>query len=269
MRYPSMDPIVMDPTRGTKVAELVAKHPRLKRLAIPGAAYEVQKNAVCRQSESEFVVFMDGDCAPVHPDWIERILKPFEVPQVSAISGLTIYDDDSLVGKAMSVLDFGFLYVPDRAPLDCYVSNNVAFRRSVLLDTPIPEEGVLRSYCYKHAQLLKRQGKAVRLCSSALMRHELPNVNKERRRRGYDYVSALWADPKLHEAQWLEQDEPKVFLEKILAHNLEWAERRLAVAPDALNLSVSESEQVRQQFQRLLEIDRGGVVEALKEMGKL
>lgn len=267
-RYECVEAYVMDPTTTPQVARILDTFPRLKRFPYPGAAYEVQKNAICREAEgSDYVVFLDGDCRPVHEDWLDRILSPFASAATCAVSGLTLYDDDSNVGKAMTTLDFGFLFESDGAVLDCYVSNNVAFRRDVLLDCPIPEEGVLRSYCYKHAQLLKRSGRGVRLCQSALMLHELPNVEKERLRRGYDYVSALWADPELHEAQWLQQEPPEQFLEHILQHNLEWANRRLQRAPEALD--VVDSAEVSRQFSELMQFDRTGVIQALKEMGKL
>lgn len=205
-RRPDVEVVVLDPSPGNLAKPILAnRFPQFTASAVPGLSYDGQKNLAARQGNGELLVFLDGDCKPFRQNWLETIIEPLMLPQVHGVGGLTLYDDFSVTGKAMSILDFGFLFdAPEGVILGCYASNNVAFRRDTYLRFPAPDEGLLRSYCYKHAQLMQRSGVPVRSNPRAFVLHELPEIEKERMRRGYDYVAALWADPMLPLAGELE-----------------------------------------------------------------
>jgi len=155
--------VIMDPTPDNIAAPILSEHfPHIKSLHLAGQTYDGQKNSVCRMSRSKFVVFLDGDCKPKREDWLAQILSPFSQQNVPAVCGLTLYEDFSLTGKAMTILDFGFLFEPAGSPMGCYVSNNIAFRREAMLALPIPDEGFMRCHCYKHAQVMLRAGQPIR-----------------------------------------------------------------------------------------------------------
>jgi hypothetical protein len=262
-RNENVEIVVMDPTTDNIAAPILARHfPKMKALHLAGQTYDGQKNTVCRMSMSKFVVFLDGDCKPQHEDWLSRILEPFADPKIPAVSGMTFYEDFSITGKAMTILDFGFLFAPANSPLGCYVSNNIAFRREAMLTLPIPDEGFMRCHCYKHAQLMSRAGQAIRFQPKALVHHELPDVNKERHRRGYDYVSTLWADPELNETAWLEASD--TFVNRVLQQNAELAVGRLKKAPPELKITAAEVEPIEKEIRRLVLLDGPGVWEGLK-----
>lgn len=263
-RYPGVEVIVLDPTHEHVAGPILsAQFPQLKALHVPGKTYDGQKNAAARAAQGEFLVFLDGDCVPQSDDWLEVILQPFARPDVHAVGGLTIYEGDDVTSQAMTVMDFGFLFEPDaEGLLGCYASNNVAFRLSTYLNVMAPDDGVMRSYCYKHAQLLARAGTPVHAHHAARVFHELPDVRKERLRRGYDHAAALWEDPVLEGAARIALDE--AFISSVLKEQADLAFARLKNAPAFLGVGPDREESVRQEIARLLELDRQGLVEALE-----
>ena len=261
---PDVRAVVMDPSKENICAPLLSRHyPHIHSIHVPGQSYDGQKNAICRAVDTDFVVFLDGDCRPRRKDWLAQILSPLADPSIPAVSGLTLYDDDSITGKAMTVLDFGFLFNSPGMPLGCYVSNNIAFRRQAMLDIPIPDEGILRSYCYKHAQLYERAGTPIRFNPEALVLHELPDIEKERFRRGYDYVAALWADPTLEETSLLEPTDN--FVKYILNQNLGLAFMRLQNAPPQLGINSGNINEIAREIQRLIVKDINGITTAIRQ----
>jgi len=262
-RTANVDIVVIDPTPGNIAAPILSKHfPNIKALHLAGQSYDGQKNTVSRMVKSEFVVFLDGDCKPKHDDWLTQILSPFADAKVPAVSGLTFYEDFSITGKAMTLLDFGFLFNPAGRPLGCYVSNNIAFRREAILRIPIPDIGLMRCHCYKHAQLMLRARSPIRFHPQALVLHELPDVQKERHRRGFDYVAALWADPELVETSWLEPTE--TFVSRVLKRNIELGIARLRIAPPELEITAESAGKIESEMRRLIALDAAGIWEALK-----
>lgn len=263
-RYPGVEVIVLDPTHDHVAAPILAsRFPQLKALHVPGMTYDGQKNAAARAARGEFLVFLDGDCVPQSDDWLKKILSPFVQPHVHAVGGLTIYEGEDVTSQAMTVMDFGFLFEPNAlGHLGCYASNNVAFRRATYLNVMAPDDGVMRSYCYKHAQLLARAGTPVHAHHDAKVFHELPDVQKERLRRGYDHAAALWEDPVLGGAARIGLDES--FIASILETETALAFSRLKNAPAFLGITPDREEAVRKEIIRLLELDRRGLIEALE-----
>lgn len=260
----SVKVVVLDPTPENICAPIVRQnYPNITALHVPGQSYDGQKNTITRLADSEYVVFLDGDCKPARDDWLTQILAPLIADaRISAVGGLTVYEDLSITGKAMSIIDFGYLYASPGSALGCYASNNVAFRREAVLHIPIPENEAMRCNCYQHVQLFLRANNPVRFQPSAVVMHELPDVDKERFRRGYDHVAALWADPALPETSELDASEE--FASRLLQHNLNLALSRLAIAPPELGLSRDDKPKIAAEIKRLLAIDSAGIRQALE-----
>lgn len=266
-RYPDVEVIVLDPTH-EHVAQpiLAARFPQLKALHVPGMTYDGQKNAAALAAQGEFLVYLDGDCAPPSERWLETLLAPFEQPHVQAVGGLTVYEGDDVTSRAMTVMDFGYLFEPNaQGHLGCYASNNVAFRRAAYLSVMAPDDGVMRCYCYKHAQLLARAGMPVHANHDAKVFHELPDVRKERLRRGFDHAAALWEDPVLAGGASIALDD--AYIESVMEEQVRLAFSRLDAATEDLGIAPDQLDAVRQEILRLLELDRQGLHEAL-EMGE-
>jgi hypothetical protein len=261
--YPELEMVLVDPNPRTTEVSLHGPIKGFTYLPVPGMSYDDQKDAAVRSVTSDVVVFLDGDCRPADATWLPNILAPFANPEISAVGGVTVYDDFSLTGKAMSVMDWGFLFVEDGAQLGCYASNNVAFRRDAWLSCPPSGQPELRCNCYAHAQELARREQRLVLRKDALVLHELPNVRKERLRRGYDLVAASWVNPRLMETAWINEQDTE---NRLIAQNLAWDEARLSAAPTVLGLDNDEARgQIWAEIKRLRNIDRLGIQAALDE----
>jgi len=255
--------LVVDPSPGGAGRTIVAEAGAgFRYLELPGVSYDSQKNRAVEEASGEVVVFLDGDCRPAADSWLACLMSAFANPRVEGVAGLTLYDDRSLLGKAMSVLDWGYLFRPPGAVVGCYASNNVAFRRATWLACP-PADGQIRCNCYAHAQALIRAGRPLVMQPAALALHELPDVRAERWRRGYDLVGACWSDPQLPETEWLEPSEQRV--EQFMALNRKLDEQRLREAPMALRITPEEQPRIWTAMTGLRLIDREGVRAALEE----
>ena len=257
-RYTDLDIMIVDPLADPSIeAFAVNIDPFFKYVAVPGSSYEGQKDVAVQRSTSDFVVFLDGDCHPAHDTWLDELMAPFQDREISAVGGLTVYDDFSLTGQAMSVMDFGFLFVENGEPLGCYASNNVAFRREAWITCPIPYHESLRSVCYAHAQVMARMGYRLVLSRNALVLHELPDPQKERTRRGYDLVSACWADPRLATTKLIVEAGAAA---RILAEQSALEELRLHCAPECLGITEKNLPLVLEEIKRLRAFDLVGLV---------
>jgi hypothetical protein len=159
-------------------------------------------------------------------------------------------------------MDFGFLWDSPDGTLGCYASNNVAFERELRCTVP-PPEGDLRCNCFAHAQLLKRRGTPVLHVSDALVVHALPDLAKERHRRGYDLVAACWNDPLLRESAWL--GPPETSAMRFIDDAVKLDAQRFHGAPPELGLDARNRDAVAAEILRLRELDLEGVRLALSE----
>jgi hypothetical protein len=263
-RYSEVDVIVLYPTV-ERIAEpiLAERFPGMHCLHVPGKTYDGQKNPAAIAGQGEFSVYLDGDCVPCSDDWLQRLLSPLLELGVHAVGGLTLYEGNDLTSKAMSILDFGFLFVPAAdGTLGCDASDNIAFRRASYLEVMAPDVGLLRCYCSKQAQLLARAATPVHARHSAFIGHELPDVRKERTRRGYDYVAALWADPVLESAGKLSCNQ--AVAQELLQSHLCLSLTRLKAAPPELGVRPCDRPELAAEMQRLMTLDLQGVFEALE-----
>lgn len=254
--------ILTDPSGDPRIAELVASHAGLRYLAVPGATYDEQKLAAARSARGTLLVFLDGDCRPAADDWLPRLLAPLRAGSARAVGGQTFYDDFGPRGIACTIMDFGVLWDAPGGDLGCYSSNNCAFDRDLFIEVP-PGDGGMRCNCYAHAQALIRRGTPVRHVPEALVLHELPDVAKERARRGRELVVACWADPLLRETAWLAPGHKAAmrFIDDVIHADAQ----RFHTAPAALGLGPHNALAVEREILALRELDYAGVLAALAE----
>jgi hypothetical protein len=226
--------LLVDTSNDPRVAGLVAAvDARIRHLRAPGISYDHAKDLAAEEARGRYVVYLDGDCTPDRPDWLDTLLAPLRGGTALATGGVTLYAGDTLLSQVSSLIDFGFLFNPEGGRLPCYASNNVAFQRDLRCGVR-PPDGPLRCHCFAHAQTLLRRGTPVMLVPTALVWHELPALMKERLRRGYDHVAASWVDDALHPEQWRNHRVPR--LARLLFRNLRHDWRRMRHAPVQLRL---------------------------------
>lgn len=82
------------------VRDWMAEHPELNIILIrqknlgPAAA----RNRGTVESQGDFLVFVDSDCLPL-PDWLEKMVKAFDDPQVVGVQGAYRCDQPELIAQ--------------------------------------------------------------------------------------------------------------------------------------------------------------------------
>lgn len=129
----------------------------------PGKNYYEIKMQGARLATADLVVFVDSDCR-YNEDWLAGLLEPFVDPNIRVVAGETAFTDPGPYGLALAIAHSfdGFSGRSDLYPVNNYYANNVAFRRSVLLDLPIPTRLPLyRHGCSAHCVELRRRGEHI------------------------------------------------------------------------------------------------------------
>jgi hypothetical protein len=249
---PRAEALLVDATVDARVDALLARHPSVRHVPVPGAAYDALKNAAAEAAHGRFVAYMDGDCRPRSPDWLDRLLAPLRDGTAIATAGTTLYDDRSPTGIACSIMDWGFLWDDPGGAVGCYSSNNVAFERALRCSLPAPA-GKLRCNCWLHTRQMARNGVKVRHVPDAIVLHQLPEVPKERARRARDLVAACWNDPLLPQTAWLADPATAAlrFIDDLILEDAQ----RFHSAPAALGLADSNRDAVADAIMRLREAD--------------
>jgi glycosyltransferase involved in cell wall biosynthesis len=159
------------------LGQVLTAYPWVRVMRLPrGTGYEELKMAGATAATGEVIVFADGDCF-YERGWLEALLATFSDPSVLIVGGETAIDSSGPYGLAVAIVaSFPAngcspgLYTSDR-----YHLNNVAFRRSVLEQIPIPS----RRPCYRmsglHAAALLAAGYTIRRQPAARARHASPN----------------------------------------------------------------------------------------------
>jgi hypothetical protein len=255
--------LVADSSGDAALAQLLErKFPAARRVNAVGLGYDEAKLMSAQEARGRYVVYLDGDCIP-DSGWLDHHLDALRAG-APASGGFTRYDGEFL-GAVESVLDFGFLLPVEPRALGCYASNNVGFRRELLLENPYPD-GPMRCRCYAHAQLLQRRGIPVQMVPAARVRHERQPLFRERYRQGYDAIAACWTDPTLPESRLLRRGvlAAPAFYRRAVAYD--W--RRIRAGGDDLGLAGWRALAAAGLVPALRLVDLAGMVRALAPGGR-
>ncbi len=145
----------------------------------PGKHYYQLKNEGARRARGRIVVFLDSDVIP-ETGWLDAILKPFETRRADIVAGTTYLAHETFVDKAFAL---GWFF-PLRSAEDRvhpwnrhFFANNVAFRRTLLLEHPFPEQpqGVTRGACQMLARALRQADIPIWTATAARAEHPPPS----------------------------------------------------------------------------------------------
>lgn len=145
--------------------QLLQQFPWIKtHPASSGITYYEAKMLGAKLATGEIIVYFDSDCL-YQADWLKNILTPFrQNPGIQIVAGETTTRGDDPYGTAMTLI---YIFPPFSSQTELsktgqYFLNNVAFRRSMLLNHPIPTEIELyRGNCVIHAQSLCSLGYSI------------------------------------------------------------------------------------------------------------
>ena len=165
------------------LAQLQATYPWLRVKTAPEhTSYYESKMLGAQWATGEIVVYYDSDCL-YDRHWLSSILESFNSPEIQVVGGETTTDGVGIYGTAMALCYIFPQYSNDVTsghksllPSSQYFLNNVAFRRSFLLDHPIPTALPLyRGNCVIHAQDLIASGHTIWRQPKARSLHAPPN----------------------------------------------------------------------------------------------
>ena len=138
--------------------------------------YYQKKNYGFTLTSGDVVVFLDSDLEP-EPDWLQRLLAPFEDFRKSVVVGRTYLETRTLYERAVAL--FWIFDTRDERPelsvTGRLVSNNIAFRRSVFSHFPFPDRPSFRGQCSELGSILDAHAVAMYEQPAARARHPAPD----------------------------------------------------------------------------------------------
>lgn len=150
---------------GKAPADLLKKiderFPWLKiRRAPDGQGYYDCKMYGAHMATGDVIVLADSDCQ-YNADWLRYLVEPLADPHIGLVAGETGIQGSGAYALAIAMTypfdGFSHAAAPDLA--NGYYANNVAFRRTLLLDVPIPDYlPAYRNACYVHGIELRHRG---------------------------------------------------------------------------------------------------------------
>lgn len=148
--------VEQDQTADRLPPDLLDLLPGARILRAPQAESFALKNAGVRAAQAPYIVILDGDCCP-GPQWLENIAAAWRAhPDAAVISGRTVYGGTTLLARLSSLLSRAYVDRGSAGETAHVSNNNATWKRSVLLEHPMPEglgpfaqkiqsEGVIRS----------------------------------------------------------------------------------------------------------------------------
>jgi cellulose synthase/poly-beta-1,6-N-acetylglucosamine synthase-like glycosyltransferase len=125
--------IVVDDGSTDDTAKTVKAFPFVRLLSQANAGPAVARNSGARAAKGDILVFLDADCVP-RPDWLERMLKPFEGSAVVGAQGR--YENplpDWMARFVQLEIEERYARMEKRESIDFIGSYSAAYRRDVFL----------------------------------------------------------------------------------------------------------------------------------------
>lgn len=150
---PPDEVVLIDSNSTDNTREIAASFDRVRVIPITRFSHGGSRNLGAYHARGEFIVFMSQDAKPRGTDWMEKLLIPFEDPQVAATYSRQVpYDNANPMEKYFLQTHFPPGLAARRVrdghrPLelhDVFLSNvSSAYRRQVLIDHPFDEELIM------------------------------------------------------------------------------------------------------------------------------
>lgn len=182
------------------IADFSARHPFIRCISQENKGPASARNRAWKNASSDICIFTDGDCVP-EPDWIEKLLPPFEDPGVGAAAGTYKTLNPGNILARFIGLEIAWRYRNIQGDINAHGSYNLAVRRSLLEevggfkeDYPFPS-GEDWDLTYKISDRSK-----IRYVPEAIVGHYHPEdllwYLKNQMRRGYDRIRVYRDHPE-------------------------------------------------------------------------
>ncbi len=219
--------IVIDDGSADRTAELAeAGGARVLRVNHVGPA--AARNAGAELARSDIIVFTDADCEPA-PDFLERILVPFDAPVVSGARGVYRTQQSSLVARFVQ-LEYEERYQrivrveAEQGTVDALDTSYAAYRRDVFLEAGGFDARFLHAAVEDHelSFRLAHEGHIFRFVPAAAVYHwHVDSVRQYARRKfriGYwkAFLAKQQPDYALHDAHTTQSLKVQILLAALL-----------------------------------------------------
>jgi rhamnosyltransferase len=145
--------VLVDSNSTDNTREFAATFDRVRVIPIAKFSHGGSRNLGAYEARGEFIVFLSQDAQPRGTDWLEKLLIPFEDPQVAATYSRQVpYPDANPMERYFLQTHFPPGLAVRRGkqghrPLelhDVFLSNvSAAYRRKALMDHPFDEELIM------------------------------------------------------------------------------------------------------------------------------
>lgn len=140
---------------------ILGSYPWIKLFSVEAEVdYYSAKMKGFEHTRGDVVIFCDSDCQ-YQTAWLENLLAPFSGNTIEMVTGESA---TQVTGPYSLCIAMAWYFPPfsmkrELYPTDGYAANNVAFRRTLLLERPIPTGiGLYRGNCTLHARQLLKDG---------------------------------------------------------------------------------------------------------------
>ena len=172
--------------------------PSLKNVRSSATTSYALKNEGARIASAELLGILDADCAPA-PDWLRHLVDVMRShPEAAAVSGTVTYPNRSRLERMLGLLDRAYLNTTQTGDTDS-LNNSTGFRRSLLMEHPLPE-GTGPFFNKLYAQQLIRLGHRILFEPRMLATHDFEGWSMEgdvRRNIGFATIAMRLADPMM------------------------------------------------------------------------
>ena len=145
--------VVLDEANTKLAGFLKDKYPDVSLVTLNSNNYFSMKNHGIKFAQGDIVAFLDCDCIPGE-DWAERIASTLS-RGADVAAGKTRYPSDKPLARTFDLFDFGHVQGDENGEANCFVANNVAFRKDVLLKHNFDNRIGRSGGCYLLARQLK------------------------------------------------------------------------------------------------------------------
>jgi hypothetical protein len=197
--------LVETPERAQKLPDdVITLLPGLKVLEVPHDGSYERKNAAVEAAQGKIVAILDADCVPVS-GWLQSLINTMQAhPQYAAVSGRTMYKDNTVWERCFSVLSRGFLDPGKEGPTRFISNNNSGALRTIYERFPFPEaEGPYAAQL--HSAAIIRDGGRLFFQPAMTVTHDFEGWEMERDIRcniGWATIRIRQIDPRLR-FSWL------------------------------------------------------------------
>lgn len=161
------------------IQELCSMYSWVTVRRIPQISYYSAKMAGAQLASGEVVIFLDSDCVYT-PNWLKDVLTVFvENPDINVVAGETSTRVSNSYELAIAMHYFFPRFSKREKPYVSreYFMNAVAFRRSFLIENPIPTNvSLYRGNCNLHCAYLRTKAHQILKHPQAQALHEPPTL---------------------------------------------------------------------------------------------